>query len=634
MKHYRSKENAEQRPVKLNLIISATILIVLFTGLSAFGWGTPSAATVSWDLSSRQPSAMQNSLNGNFTVGTKALSFASGSKVFRRNDFFNPEQTLAAANGVFLDGIADLAISKSDSVTTIDPGATTVYVIRIKNVGTATVSGALLQDAVTTAGLTLISTACNPVVTVPANKCTSAPSLAVLTGSGAPLPDMAPNDVYNLNVTATVSATPPPAVTNTAAVSLAGGPAGNGAFDTNIVNRVDLAVTKSDGSLTYTPGAGISYQIIVKNNGPSDATGVAISDTVPAAITGVTYSCVANGVGSSCGTSGPAGNNVSFTNAIVPFGVTNFLTITVSGTVIPTATGNLTNSVHVEPGPQPDTDLSNNDATDTDTPALAVDLAVTKTDGSATYTAGNAISYAIVVTNNGPSNATGASVTDVVPAAITGVSVGCVASGAATCGTNGSGGNNVSFTGVNIAAGGANFLTITVSGTVSPSTTGDLTNSVHVTPGNETDTNLSNNDASDTDTPFGTANLIICKQLAPGDPIPVNTIFAFTSPSFVGTINVPAGPSGSPNCSSAITVAAGTASVTETAQPDTVVTDITADPAGRFVSKDLANRTGVVSVPVSPQATKIIFTNHGTGTGTGVIEICKQIAQGDALAVG
>ncbi|MBC7711217.1 MAG: hypothetical protein H7203_14240, partial [Rhizobacter sp.] len=44
----------------------------------------------------------------------------------------------------------------------------------------------------------------------------------------------------------------------------------------------------------------------------------------------------------------------------------------------------------------------NNSATDTDTPAPVTDLSISKTDGSATYTAGNAISYAIVVGNLGP----------------------------------------------------------------------------------------------------------------------------------------------------------------------------------------------------------------------------------------
>jgi uncharacterized repeat protein (TIGR01451 family) len=51
------------------------------------------------------------------------------------------------------------------------------------------------------------------------------------------------------------------------------------------------------------------------------------------------------------------------------------------------------------------------------------DLAIIKTDSAATYTAGNPITYTIVVSNSGPSNAVGASVADTIPAAITGTTM-------------------------------------------------------------------------------------------------------------------------------------------------------------------------------------------------------------------
>ena len=47
------------------------------------------------------------------------------------------------------------------------------------------------------------------------------------------------------------------------------------------------------------------------------------------------------------------------------------------------------------------------------------DLAITKTDGVSMATPGGTTTYTIVVSNNGPSNVTGATVTDVLPAAIT-----------------------------------------------------------------------------------------------------------------------------------------------------------------------------------------------------------------------
>ena len=185
----------------------------------------------------------------------------------------------------------------------------------------------------------------------------------------------------------------------------------------------------------------------------------------------------------------------------IPTGAANFLTITVSGTVAPATIGNLVNTATVTAGAgQTDLTPGNNSATDTDTPILQTNLGITKTDGSLSYVAGNPITYTIIVTNAGPSNATGASIADAVPAALTGTTINCAASGIASCGTDASAGNNLSFTGVNISTGAGNFLTITVSGTVAPATTGNLVNTATVTAGaGQTDPVPGNNTATDTD---------------------------------------------------------------------------------------------------------------------------------------
>jgi len=143
----------------------------------------------------------------------------------------------------------------------------------------------------------------------------------------------------------------------------------------------------------------------------------------------------------------------------------------------------------------------------------SADLQITKADGSLTYTAGNAITYTIVVSNAGPANATGASVADTIPATITGTTISCTPNGTASCGTNASAGNNLSYTGVNITAGVGNSVTITVSGTINPATTGALVNTATVTMGaGQTDPTPGNNSATDTDTPSAiTANLGITK---------------------------------------------------------------------------------------------------------------------------
>ena len=53
---------------------------------------------------------------------------------------------------------------------------------------------------------------------------------------------------------------------------------------------------------------------------------------------------------------------------------------------------------------------ANNTATDTDTLDAEADLSITKDDGSLTYTPGGTVTYTIVVSNAGPSDAVDASV--------------------------------------------------------------------------------------------------------------------------------------------------------------------------------------------------------------------------------
>src|SRR5262249_34504491 len=203
----------------------------------------------------------------------------------------------------------------------------------------------------------------------------------------------------------------------------------------------------------------------------------------------------------------------------------------------------ITATVTPAPGAN-DATPANNTATDTDIAgASQTDLAISKTDGQTTYVPGTPISYTIVVTNAGPSTATGISVADTVPAAITGVSVTCAVTGAGDCGTNASSGSTVSFTGLKLDPGAGNQLTITVSGMVGASASGSLLNTATVTAGaGAVDPNAGNNTASDTDT-AGTAqvDLAIAKTdgqatYVPGTPISYTLTVTNAGPSDAGGV--------------------------------------------------------------------------------------------------
>jgi uncharacterized repeat protein (TIGR01451 family) len=124
------------------------------------------------------------------------------------------------------------------------------------------------------------------------------------------------------------------------------------------------------------------------------------------------------------------------------------------------------------------------------------DLALVKT-GTAKVKEGGKVSYTLTVTNKGPANAMGATVTDAVPASIFGVTYKCAASNGAKCGAGASGsGNNINGK-VDIPVGGK--ATITIMGTASRA--GKVVNTAKVTPPpTVTDPNPKDNTSTSTTT--------------------------------------------------------------------------------------------------------------------------------------
>ena len=65
----------------------------------------------------------------------------------------------------------------------------------------------------------------------------------------------------------------------------------------------DLAITKDDSSLSYTPGGTGIYQIVVTNNGPARTAGAIIDDDLPNGVSmTAAWSCTPSSVNSVCNT--------------------------------------------------------------------------------------------------------------------------------------------------------------------------------------------------------------------------------------------------------------------------------------------------------------------------------------------
>src|SRR5262249_50930017 len=201
----------------------------------------------------------------------------------------------------------------------------------------------------------------------------------------------------NANATIVVTApSTPGTITNTATVAgnqTDPNTANNTASATTQVQALsaDLSITKT-GPATVGAGQSFTYTLAVQNGGPSDATGVAVTDTLP---TGVTFVSASTGCTNGSGT-------VTCTVGALASGANATETIVVTA---PNNGGAITNTATVA-GQLGDPNTANNTATATTTVTGSADLSITKT-GPAKVGAGQSFTYTLAVHNGGPSDATG-----------------------------------------------------------------------------------------------------------------------------------------------------------------------------------------------------------------------------------
>ncbi|QQR73046.1 MAG: DUF11 domain-containing protein [Holophagales bacterium] len=394
-----------------------------------------------------------------------------------------------------LNGSADVSITKTDGSATEVPGTPVTYTIVASNAGPSAASSVTVAD--TFAGtLSGCSTTC---IGSGGATCAAGPVSGNL------------NDTANLPVggsatytaTCNIASNATGTLANTATATVGGGatdptPGNNSATDTDTLNAsADVSITKTDGSASEVPGTPVTYTITVSNAGPSAASSVTVADTFAATLSGCSTTCVASG-GASCA-AGPVSGNLNDA-ASVPVGGSAVYTATCN--IAANATGTLANTATATVGGgATDPTPGNNSATDTDTLGASANLGITKTDGVTTATAGGSVTYTIVASNAGPSNAPSSVVTDTFPSSLT-CSTTCSGSGGGTC-TAGPFSTNINDT-VNLPSGAS--VTYTSVCTVAVNATGSIRNTATVATGSGvTDPTPSNNSATDEDVIPGTA---------------------------------------------------------------------------------------------------------------------------------
>lgn len=321
--------------------------------------------------------------------------------------------------------MADLAITKTASLTTAAPGAAVSYTLSVTNASGSNAQDVVITDAVanqsqlrltavtgTTGGATC------PTPQPGSLRCTvaslAAGATATVTVTGVLTSSLAPGTIVANTATVTASTADSDSANNSATATVTVG-----------AGSADLRMTKSVAPTTVVAGSPVTYTLTATNFGPSDALETTITDDLPEGIT-------ATSVQTSRGTCTIQADTPSAGRQRVRCTVTGLASagtgtaapgaevqVTIDGTVDSAAAGSLANTAEVA-SVTSDPDLGNNAATATMEVTRSFDLGVTKRANRSSLPAAapddtRPITYTITITNNGPSVATGVVVNDLIP---------------------------------------------------------------------------------------------------------------------------------------------------------------------------------------------------------------------------
>ncbi|WP_343391877.1 hypothetical protein [Candidatus Amarobacter glycogenicus] len=379
--------------------------------------------------------------------------------------------------------LADLRITKTAVPSgPVNAGDTIVYTIYVDNLGPSSAVGVVMHDAITSSGIFDV--------------------LSVVSDRPAVCAPLFANSVSN---------TPDSDPTNNIDEA-----------SRDITSLSDLEVQKTSQAIPdpLVAGGQIKYTVVVTNTGPSAATGVKIADRLPAGVTVNDYmatDAAGNAIGCSTGMAGSAADPLrcGFGKLAVGEFATVMFTATVDSDL---ADGTVLENDVMAMSDNPDPDNSNNFDSTLDVVTTSADVSIVKTDAPDPVTAGEELSYVLVVSNAGPSTARDVTVSDVLPPGTTFLDAN-VAGG--TC-IYAAGPNSIACDLGDLAVGDARVITVNVvvdadvpNGTV-------LTNIATVTSSTD-DPDIGDNASSAVTTVAATADLSIDKTAA-GTGIPGSEI--------------------------------------------------------------------------------------------------------------
>jgi len=433
-----------------------------------------------WSLG-ELPADAQATLTVVLTVGSSVAAddvICDTATVTATNEIrINPEDD-AVTECTTVHREVDLRLTKTESVDPVIAGSgpgNLTYVVTVTNLGPSDASGVEIGEVLTLpAGVTVES------ITPP------------LDAAGTWLVgDLPAGDMATLTVVLTVSASAAAGtdvIGDTATVThvneILTDPGDDTITERTSVRReVDLRLTKSESADPVIAGSGpgnLTYVVTVTNLGPSDASGVEIGEvlTLPAGVTVESITPPLDSAGTWLVGDLPAEGSATLT-VVLTVGASAAEGLDVIGD---TATVTHVNEILIETG--------DDTITEQTSVRRETDLAMDKSDDGSDAVPGEDYTYALNVLNQGPSNSTGATVTDVLPAGWT-----FAASSNPTCAGDANDPQTVTCTIGSLAAGSTATFMITAAVPLDAAT-GTVTNWAEVE-ANETDPDSSNNQDSE-----------------------------------------------------------------------------------------------------------------------------------------
>lgn len=447
--------------------------------------------------------------NGTFLAGvgvvTGVVELTSGGEPTTDGDADN-NTNLSLDFGVI--PAVDLAITKTVAAASEDfAGGTALFDISVTNTGPASATNVDFTDVIP-AGLTFVG------INNPSAAFTQSLVGSTLTLGLGTIPS---SGAATFQIEATIDAGRTTDITNTGTVAVTDqvdtDTANNSDSAILDVQEADLAIVKTDLTDPINAGNNQTYTMVVTNNGPDASAGVVVTDVLPA---GLTF--VSGDVGGNAGLVSEAAGTITATIGALANGAT--ATVTVIVTVAADAASPLSNTATVASTPNTDPNAADNTSTASTVVNRVVDVQVTKTV-TGTPIAGQNFTYNVSVTNNGPGDARGVEVTDVLDADLTFVSLNAGTSGATSSQT----GQTMTFTLGTLASGATANFSFDV--TLASDATGTLANTATVAT-TDTDSNAANNDDTINVATVQQTDLILTKTVDLATAVPGQSQLVYT----------------------------------------------------------------------------------------------------------